>query len=1649
MTLATEKGESGAEAIALEVGAYMGECIRIIEFYGGDVVKFLGDAVLVCFQPNTTGRSHSPDSSPLPPEDHEVSARKKNMLMRRAVECGLQLLARLSHYQVYLTAEERTKHRNASGEIRRGSQDESDSKPRYSIFDVRNEYERQSQQSPSQQEHVSASSSADNIRSLSFSRWGVMNILKRMFLHGQKKKQQRRLSVMSEVSTHDLNTIDLELHIALACGDVTNIVIGELDPDENEKQWANSYRNSLLVKQGAMTTRSNYYLQYHGRLEYAIGGPVVESLDDALAVAKAGEMSITKEAYERIRRLTMDYLSYDQRDGFYVVRDRDPDGNHGMHPSKSSSMQPFRQGAHHHQVNPNANYLQDMPGLMRQASQLNIEPLVPRIRNKSYMELSAEANPYYFKYVSRSAVYRLSRTPDGNFQAQFRDATVMFVSLGKVDVVTDEGLQIVQDAMKAVTKSLVRYEGVLQQFAIDDKGATLLCVFGLPPFSHEREAVFAAKAAIDVRDQYRKLKFPEFAISLATGVVFNAVVPQGNPFRRDPGIAGDVIILAVRMLKFPFSKKHVICDEATKQQIGGLCDFDDVGENYVKGKIKPVQIYSIRKFGLWAGKGKRLPVHPTNDDFVGYTVQMERATTFFNDWCEMHNYHLMVISGASGSGKTYFCQNLQESITSDDVVVCWSSCTEVEKRTKYFLLRSMLTSLMELIASSAVPQTTDAPISPGSKASFTPDPECIVEVNEKSEISPDLSGNLLRRLHSYKKKSHNALPISQDVTESDIKQNILYCLHKCGEDDNYLPLFNVIFPSMSGVEESAYTERLDERTRERLLCNLILRMVQFVSKTTNLVLFCDDLQWADHGSIECLKQMHQVCSKIMLIIATRKPRDYQVPFIDDMRKTGSFEHIMLNGLNSDEIGDVVLKSFPKSVEKVSPAIIRVIQERTHGNPLYVKNVAILLKDFNHVTVLNGRLVPSSNRFDLEDLLGDFNFKRIIKMQYDRLDTSFQEFLVVASCLDQYFSVYEVGAVIKSSNEMFIDHNLDQIREEIRKHDIYKFLEPGYHGNSLENTADLYSFTHIAVPDSIYDMVSFETRNDLHQKLARYYEGKLDRGNYAQLLGKVTRHYLQTDRLGKQLYYLEALARLDMRSLLLPEAARHLQQIVIILEANEDLAAQYGLIHRSDIYRKLGICLTMRSEFREGEKYLLKSLHCLGFPWPDSNFEFFRRFWMIQFSQWRHRHGLIIRKHHAMVKKALGLRVIEVMMQLCHIYHLRGIGDLFVYACSVGLNVCERIQDTGYRYTYFLGRAALLNWLNDHKTTGVYYMSRALVQMGDSSDPGTLNTCALLCFSSGQYKKACKLLYQSLEATQTLGVVTSCQEFYRGVRLIATIRIFEGTLDTSPGDQALLKQMADTAHCNGDYQVEIWLAIYQVANALVMCRLRDARPFVLLLEAQVMGVPDYLRVAIHGTLVYYYARCKKRRRAFKHTAHFLSYLPTLTTTANILPVYGLIFGAMAFYHMAEVGDREYYTAVNERFDIFIESVNSLNRAFQKVKFWEFMQPCLYLARALQYISTDRTVEGYTVLYHGLNEMHFMHEIRFLKAFYCSVLGKYAFTAEERTDWTNQAKEAFVQLGIPHAEYCNPDPSLPARTAMMRSLPSTQPVATENDDGNAAP
>lgn len=482
---------------------------------------------------------------------------------------------------------------------------------------------------------------------------------------------------------------------------------------------------------------------------------------------------------------------------------------------------------------------------------------------------------------------------------------------------------------------------------------------------------------------------------------------------------------------------------------------------------------------------------------------------------------------------------------------------------------------------------------------------------------------------------------------------------------------------------------------------------------------------------------------------------------------------------------------------------------------------------------------------------------------------------------------EIKAVIKSSNSIFQDHDNAKICRTIKKYDVYNFLIEIEGSTIADTNEDAFQFAHVTIPQSIYDMSPYEKRISLHKALARYYESQLTRDNFPQLLPKVTRHYLETDWFGKQLYYLEALADVNMRSYFLAEATSNLERMVKILDENEQLADEFGRMHRSDIYRMLGMCLTMRTKLTEGEHYLFLALQCLEAPWPRSDLEFGIKFWRNRFVQYRHRkyaRTTMIIKPLKERKAQAAQRIVEIMAQLSNIYFYTGKGRDFIYSCLIGLNACERLRDTGPNYSLFLARFSLICWLNDQKENSIFYITKALQQLEEKADAGTFTICAFLCFAAGKFENARNLLYQSIQVVKVFGVVTDCQAFYRSVGLAITMRIFEGTLDQSQTELGLLKQMADTAHMNGDYEAEIWLSVYHICNGIVVDQIRDCEPFVVLVEAHLKQAADYNKIAMHGALIAYYARAGRYDLAKRHIRYLNAVLPTLTVTGMQLKTY---------------------------------------------------------------------------------------------------------------------------------------------------------------------
>ena len=100
-----------------------------------------------------------------------------------------------------------------------------------------------------------------------------------------------------------------------------------------------------------------------------------------------------------------------------------------------------------------------------------------------------------------------------------RQITTIFIRIGSLTKWESKTtLEDAQLAMTVVQEALRKYEGTLRQKHVDDKGATILIFFGLPPLAHENDASFGLKAGLEICEKFQDM-FDDFSIGITTGIV--------------------------------------------------------------------------------------------------------------------------------------------------------------------------------------------------------------------------------------------------------------------------------------------------------------------------------------------------------------------------------------------------------------------------------------------------------------------------------------------------------------------------------------------------------------------------------------------------------------------------------------------------------------------------------------------------------------------------------------------------------------------------------------------------------------------------------------------------------------------------------------------------------------------------------------------------------------------------------------------------------------------------------------------------------------------------------------------------------------------------------------------------------------------------
>jgi eukaryotic-like serine/threonine-protein kinase len=262
----------------------------------------------------------------------------------------------------------------------------------------------------------------------------------------------------------------------------------------------------------------------------------------------------------------------------------------------------------------------------------------------------------------------------------------------------------------------------------------------------------------------------------------------------------------------------------------------------------------------------------------------------------------------------------------------------------------------------------------------------------------------------------------------------------------------------------------EERMR---LFDSLARTFQRMAVPNGLLIFLDDLHWADSGTLQLLHYLlrHLRHDRILILVAYREVElDRSHPLAEaivEWNRERRPVRLALGRLSSEESAALLASLF--QAETVSAEFVEAIQRETEGNPFFIEEVVKALIESGVVYREDGRW----ERKAIEELAIPQSVKEAIGRRLNRLDPATLDVLHAAAVIGKTFS-YDVLAASLGQAEG----------------DLLPALDQGTAAQLVTPTeGEAYVFTHDKIRETLYDEINPIRRRRLHQQVGEALEGR--------------------------------------------------------------------------------------------------------------------------------------------------------------------------------------------------------------------------------------------------------------------------------------------------------------------------------------------------------------------------------------------------------------------------------------------------------------------------------------------------------------------------------------------------------------------------------
>ncbi|MFQ6013317.1 MAG: serine/threonine-protein kinase PknK [Thermoplasmata archaeon] len=336
----------------------------------------------------------------------------------------------------------------------------------------------------------------------------------------------------------------------------------------------------------------------------------------------------------------------------------------------------------------------------------------------------------------------------------------------------------------------------------------------------------------------------------------------------------------------------------------------------------------------------------------------------------------------------------------------------------------------------------------------------------------------------------------------------------------------------------APTPTLGHPDQERLrLFEAVKELCLLLSQETPLLLFLDDLNWADPASLELLHYVARRASGSFLLLLGAY-RDVEVmegsalsQLLFDLNRERLLETVTLPRLQPLHVADMITASLGE--EEISEAFRDLVFAKTGGNPFFVEEVLRSL-------VEEGVIFKTGDRWDrrpIAEIRIPSSVRAVVRQRLDRLDERCNRVLALAAVQGREFD-YEVLKRVSLVEE---DNLLTSLEDALRARLIKE--------RALAPRRSVFAFADAQVRDVLYDGLSLIRRRQYHAKTARALE-EFPQGEEGERVALLAYHYVLAGDAAKALDYSLQAGEAAARVYAYEEASQHLTTALELLEEAE-------------------------------------------------------------------------------------------------------------------------------------------------------------------------------------------------------------------------------------------------------------------------------------------------------------------------------------------------------------------------------------------------------------------------------------------------------------------------------------------------------------------